>query len=249
MNELRLILLGIGLLVIAGIYMWDVYKSRKEIRSKIEKKSPSHYEFSEKIEITPKHDFDYDDLEAMEEFKDYLNKSRKDNPETEAVFMLDQEPESELVLEPDQSSKKSKPGKQEPGKDSLIVLYLMADKNKPYTGMKILDATKAVGMKYGSMDIFHFYESGEVISKKALFSLVNIVEPGLFDLKRMEHFKTHGLALFMQKSSSGDDEHIFDLLLDTAWKLVEILGGELQDDQHNVVDPLIVNSLREKLYS
>ena len=251
MNELRLILLGIGLLFIAGIYLWDMYKTRQRIRSRVEKKSPARNDYTEKIEITPKEEFDNDELEVLSGFKDFINNSRQDEPDSEPLSLKDDKQDLKST-DQEQKPKETEEKKTTRSKDTenkLIILYIMAEKNKHYTGPDILASTKEVGMKYGSMDIFHYYESGEIVSKKALFSLLNIVEPGLFDLKRIENFSTYGLALFMQISPDNDNELIFDLMLDTAWKLVEKLGGELHDEQHNVVDPLIVSSLRERLYS
>jgi cell division protein ZipA len=255
MNELRLILIGIGLLFIAGIYLWDAYKSRQQIRSRVEKISPEKDDYSDRIEITPKEEFDFNDLDALSEFKDFINDTRQDEQVSEPLSLKDvkqelkstiQDQEQEQKLE---ETKEKKTAHLKDTKRKLIILYIMAEKNKHFTGPEILAATKIIGMKYGSMDIFHYYESGEIVSKKALFSLLNIIEPGLFDLKQIEKFRTHGLALFMQISPGNDNEQIFDMMLDAAWKLVEILGGELHDEQHNFVDPIIVGSLREKLYS
>lgn len=250
MNDLRLILLGIGLLFIAGIYLWDVYKTKKHIRSRVEKFSADRNRHSRRVEITPMDEFD-NDMEVFSEFQEIISSSRqydtddepislnRDLPEPDISDKLEEEPPKEQGQQPAAKSTEKK----------LIVLYLMADKKKPYKGTEILKATEQVGMLYGSMDIFHYYESGQVVSKKALFSLINIIEPGLFDLKQMDKFSTHGLAMFMQVTGENNNELVFDMMLDTAWKLVEILGGELHDEQHNVIDPLIVNSLREKLYS
>ena len=262
MNDLRLILLGIGLLFIAGIYFWDVYKTKKHIRSRVEKFSSDQDRHAQRVEITPREDLDDDDLDAFSEFQELITSSRQDENDNEPLSLSREVPEPEIeqqlqdgyekeegedIVQEEEKTEEQKPVARADNK--LIVVYLMAGKNKPYTGTEILKATEQVGLRYGSMDIFHFYESGNVASKKALFSLLNIVEPGLFDLKQMEKFSTHGLAMFMQVSEENDNELIFDIMIDTAWKLVEILGGELHDDQHNVIDPLIVNSLREKLYS
>ena len=254
MNDLRLILLGIGLLFIAGIYLWDVYKTKKHIRSRVEKYSSDKNRLSHRVETTPMEEFD-DDMEAFSEFQEIITSSRRDETDNEPASLSREVPDADLSSgqeEYEYEEDEGQPEQQAAAKSTekkLIVFYLMADKKRPYKGTEIQKATEQVGMRYGSMDIFHYYESGNVASKKALFSMLNIVEPGLFDLKQMEKFSTHGLAMFMQVSEDSNNELVFDLMLDTAWKLVEILGGELHDEQHNVIDPLIVNSLREKLYS
>ena len=254
MNDLRLILLGIGLLFIAGIYLWDAYKTKKHIRSRVEKFSTDKNRHSQRVEVKPMEEFD-DDMEAFSEFQEIISSSRRDETDNEPISLNREVPEPGITSQSREEYEEAveQHEKQKPAAKStetkLIVFYLMADKNKPYKGTDILKATEQVGMRYGSMDIFHFYESGNVASKKALFSMLNIVEPGLFDLKQMEKFSTHGLAMFMQVTQENDNELVFDMMLDTAWKLVEMLGGELHDEQHNVIDPLIVNSIREKLYS
>ncbi|NIQ16410.1 MAG: hypothetical protein GTO02_19060, partial [Candidatus Dadabacteria bacterium] len=66
--------------------------------------------------------------------------------------------------------------------EKLIVLYIMAEKNKFFRGKDIIKATESVGMKFGKMKIFHYLDSGSSTSKHVLFSLLNITEPGYFDL-------------------------------------------------------------------
>ncbi len=102
MNELRLILLGIGLLFIAGIYLWDMYKTRQHIRSRVEKKSLERNDYIERIEITPKEEFEDYEQEVLSEFKNFINNSRQDEPDSEPLSLKDDKQELES---PDQEQK------------------------------------------------------------------------------------------------------------------------------------------------
>lgn len=240
MNELRLILLGIGLLIIAGIYFWEVFKTKRHIRSRVEKLKSEDYKHNARIEITPKEDLDDNDLKSLSNLKDFNFQTTESDSEVEIISEIDEDQVQEDLVTGDKPAKDT-------GVEKLIVLYIMAEENKLFKGKDIIKAMESVGMKFGAMNIFHYFGSGESKSKYALFSLLNITEPGYFDLDKIETFTTRGLALFMRINESIDGEKIFDTMLDTAWKLVELLDGELHDENHNFLDPAIVVSIREKI--
>ncbi len=237
MNNLRLILLGIGILIIAGIYIWGIVKSRRHIRSRVERSLPNDKNDIASIKIKPNDDLEDDFSVALAELENVSEPSHIEDSENPEELIE----ESESIDIP-HTTKSTKNITDEP----LLALYIMADQNKTFKGPDILKAVESVNMIYGPMKIFHHYGNGEVRSKEALFSLLNVVEPGYFDFNQIENFSTNGLALFMRLPAVDDGEMVFNKMLDTAWQLAKILGGELHDADHNFLEPARVNSMREK---
>ncbi len=119
----------------------------------------------------------------------------------------------------------------EPGADTpdngLITLFVRSVEGQQFRGPELVRCLNAVGMKHGEMSIFHHFGAGELRSRTTLFSAANMFEPGTFDLTRIEAFRTSGIVFFLQLPTSFEGAVAFELLLNTAQRLSELLGGEL----------------------
>ena len=104
----------------------------------------------------------------------------------------------------------------------------------------------ALGLRYGDMKIFHRYERPEE-KRGLLFSMANLVEPGSFDLDSMSSFETRGICLFLSLPGPKRSLYAFDLLIDTARKLVHNLGAEMKDENHSVITPQTVEHYRQRV--
>lgn len=114
----------------------------------------------------------------------------------------------------------------------FIVIRLMAAKDNPYVGYELMQALLSAGLRYGSRNIFHYYEEIEG-KEKILFSLASAVEPGTFELSQMGSITCPGLTLFMEYSNNSaiNPLNTLTLMLDTARQLSEDLGGQLLTDK------------------
>lgn len=127
--------------------------------------------------------------------------------------------------------------------DKVIVINVMAPQGDLFKGAELVDAIQASGMDYGDMQIFH-YESDENI----LFSLVNMVKPGVFDLSKLDELKTPGVSLFIQMpNAQGDGLEAFDTMLTTAQQLAKKLLGELRDETRSVLTHSAIDHLRQQV--
>ena len=109
----------------------------------------------------------------------------------------------------------------------VLSLIVMARPGRRFVGHQIRAALESVGLRYGEMEIFHYHDDDE--DDTPLFSAVNALKPGTFDLARLDELSTTGVALFMQLPGPSEDARVFELMLDTARHLAERLGGELGD--------------------
>lgn len=127
--------------------------------------------------------------------------------------------------------------------DKVIVINVMAPQGDLFKGTELMDAIQASGMHYGDMQIFH-YQSDEDI----LFSLVNMVKPGVFDLSKLDELKTPGVSLFVQMpNAQGDGLEAFDTMLTVAQQLAKKLLGELRDETRSVLTHSAIDHIRQQV--
>jgi cell division protein ZipA len=130
--------------------------------------------------------------------------------------------------------------------DDLLVLYITSPSHISFNGLSISKAADEVGMIYGHMNIFHHFGPGKLHSGQPLFSLANMHEPGSFDLGRMSDLKTKGLAVFMYSPASIDASVVFELFLNTAQRLAELLGGTVRTADNEALNNASIKTLRGK---
>jgi cell division protein ZipA len=130
--------------------------------------------------------------------------------------------------------------------EDVIVINVMARPRDEISGNDLLRALLSVGLRYGAMNIFHRHE--QITGKgSTLFSAVNIVEPGTFDLNRMEDFRTPGICLFMRLPGPKRSIYAFDQLVESARKISNMLGADLKDEHHSVLTPQTIEHYRQRV--
>ena len=87
-----------------------------------------------------------------------------------------------------------------PLEDSIILLRLMADVERPYRGYELLQALLSAGLRYdGRQKIFHRYAQPNGRGR-CLFSLASVQSPGVFDMDTMGGYSCPGLVVFFPVS-------------------------------------------------
>lgn len=127
-----------------------------------------------------------------------------------------------------------------------ITIHIMAPREYPYNGYELLQALLANGLRYGAMNIFHRHET-KTGRGRVLFSLASANKPGTFELSKMGSFSCPGLTLFMILNNLSDPMNAFDAMLETARQLVEDLGGELWNEQREVLNMDKVAKIRTRI--
>ncbi len=153
-------------------------------------------------------------------------------------------------LEKDMSntSAKAEPVSQ-PAKEpemQVIVLNVHCSGNDPFIGSKLFDSMKQNGLLYGDMDIFHRHAdlSG---TGKVLFSVANMMQPGTLKHDDPEQFSTKGISFFMTLPGFGEAEQNFKVMLRTAQQIADDLGGNVLDDQRNLMTPDRLDAYRKQI--
>ncbi|MEJ2453704.1 MAG: cell division protein ZipA [Candidatus Thiodiazotropha sp.] len=127
----------------------------------------------------------------------------------------------------------------------LIIQINVRAKKAPFAGPAIEKAMQETGMVLSDMAIYQRLASDG--SRKVLYNLASMVEPGVFPAKAMADFTTPGLTLFAQLPGPGDSMMIFSDMLYTAERLAAMLVGDLQDDSHSALTKQTIEHLRERI--
>lgn len=127
----------------------------------------------------------------------------------------------------------------------LIIQINVRAKKEPFDGVAIAKAMQETGMVLSDMSIYQRLSSDG--SRKVLYNLASMVEPGVFPHKDLSDFSTPGLTLFAQLPGPGDSLMIFSDMLYTAERLAAMLAGDLQDETHSVLSKQTIEHLRERI--
>ncbi|MBD1559156.1 cell division protein ZipA [Vibrio sp. S9_S30] len=290
MQELRLVLIIVGLLAIAALLFHGLWTSKKEGKAKFGNKPHRKLENVEQEEpdyaatraFAPEDDFEvirkprtepefnredaeketpsFDPLvdsdEPLPSFSsiDDADVAARTNVEepldssdatlSEAQEVIEPRPQEELsqVAETDIQAKKAEPEKEM----EVLVLNVHCAGATPFVGTSLFESMKQNGLLYGEMDIFHRHAdmSG---TGKVLFSVANMMQPGTLAHDDPETFETKGISFFMTLPCFGEADQNFKLMLKTAQQIADDLGGNVLDDQRNLMTPDRLDAYRKQI--
>ena len=131
----------------------------------------------------------------------------------------------------------------ESGPESLlIILYIMSPKGHVFAGEGIHAVMTSAGLVHGEHQIYHYMEND-----MSVFSIANAIEPGYFDLSRLQNTTTPGLAVFMQLPGPMECRKAFDRLIEISQRLATALSGELCDEHRVSLTQQTITHLKEKV--
>lgn len=113
-----------------------------------------------------------------------------------------------------------------PERRKIFALRLSAAEQK-FPGTKLKAAFDAEVLHHGKYGIFHRVH----IDGATVFSIADISEPGHFDIETMEAGTFAGVTLFTQLPGPLPAEHAFNDMLACASRLQQAIGGKLQDER------------------
>lgn len=134
-----------------------------------------------------------------------------------------------------QPAQQAQPQQEEalPDPRDVLVLHVVAREGQVLAGAELLPCLLELNFKYGEMEIFHRHEDNAGTGK-VLFSLANMLKPGVFDPDTMEQFSTHGIVLFMTLPCHGEAVMNFSLMLNSACQLADDLDALVLDGQRQL---------------
>ena len=240
-EELRWVLIIISVIVIGGLLIHGLWSVRKK-----DAPMPSHSERVEPAEsVAAAHDPELitepeSKVRDEPQFGD-LSFSAADEEQTQSSqAQSDVDSHDEHASDEQVSSETADEAEPVQPSDFIIVHIQMPD-GLTMEGSKLLPAVNTLGFKYSEEGFFnrHLDPAGH---GPVLFRLVNMYNPGTFDIDNMEQFSTAGVSLFMTLPCDGDGLAAFNMLHSAAKKLADEFGATILDSQR---EEMSVDSVRE----
>ncbi|HYE37317.1 cell division protein ZipA C-terminal FtsZ-binding domain-containing protein [Methylocaldum sp.] len=238
-DTVRLILLVIGVIVIAGIYVWGRHK--RKILDFLQRRG----EFDE-LDFDPSIDKEPPDYDQEDEFESVRVLNRNERRFSDDEFDLGEEAE-DVVPAPQQPTRTapSEPAKTAAlGAPFLIQLSVVAGDDFVFVGEELKNALLDLDLIHGDMGIFHRYDPE---FRKPLFSVASLVKPGTFPIDDMESFECPGVVLFFQPATVDDPLSVFDDLVNTSHELAIRLNGIEWDETRRPLTEEKIAQMRNRL--
>ena len=109
----------------------------------------------------------------------------------------------------------------EPITRDVFIFNVVAREGTTVRGHELLQFFLTAGFRFGDMSIFHRHENSDGTGP-ILFSIANMMQPGTFDLDKMEQFSSQGVSFFL--SAPNEDINIkkaFDMMLLAVEQMAE----------------------------
>lgn len=152
--------------------------------------------------------------------------------------MSNAEPEPAIQIQINEPNPEIVSLEEKPSSDAaaqqMVTLYVVAPEHQLFRGDVVVQNLEALGFQFGEYQIFHRHIDNA--TSPILFSVANMMQPGVFDLAKLDQFTTVGLVFFMQLPSVGNDLVNLRLMIRTVESFAQAIGGFVLDEQHELFD-------------
>jgi cell division protein ZipA len=244
MNELRWILIGFGIVLLAAIYLWGrrgnraaasedaLLRTRPEptmqatestLLRAAEESSPAPADVLDDMPpVEPP-----DHSTAHEPWRGRVEPTFADAPTEEMPVRAPQTSPAAATATaaPTLSSSEAPQARRVERRKILSLRIAMAPQR--VEGAKLLEALLAESLQHGKYSIFHrLHTDGSIV-----FSVASMIEPGTFDLDKIAEAQYPGITMFTQLPGPVPGMHALNEMIACARRLQANVGGTLQDER------------------
>ena len=133
------------------------------------------------------------------------------------------------------------------GRELVVALTILTRDERALAGPVLREAFAAFNLSPDDHGMFHHYGNRHGSLREPVFSVANVLEPGVFDLDAMDELATPGLCLFLHRPGPLPAAVAFDLMLDVGARLSRALDAVLCDDQRCRLTVQATQALRERV--
>ena len=131
-----------------------------------------------------------------------------------------------------------------PGLDQVVVIWVAAKEGTSFGGHEVVKALADNGLRYCNDALFRKFD---VDSGEELFSVVNGLEPGTFDLSDLDALSTPRIVMLLSLVSATTGLAAFSEMLDAAQEISISLGGELGDENMGPMTGQTIEHYRQRI--
>ncbi len=241
MDNLRLILILIGVLILAGIVLFHNHGKARKRRRATRRREPA-------VGDAPREEPAAGDSEAGSE--ESVRQPSLGSLEADEHPLSEGRREPVLSAEPAASAQAAdgpgpgSGGDDNPDSEKIVIVYLKRRNEKKISGVELLDAALKAGLVFGEMNIFHRRQEG---GERSVFSMADISNPGTFDPTSWNLYETPGVTLFLTLPGPLSGLDAWDAMLATGQRLAELLDADLLDDEQCLVTRQRIAQIREEM--
>ena len=239
-DTVRLLLLALGVIILAAIYVWGRYgqslirRLKQNLRHSYHRSEPQDQQILDELEP-----FDYSSSPHIRREPDLkgfdYSLSEQDELLDEADLGLDNAP-TETLFETHHEGPEAPP--------FLIQISVVAGPGRFFDGLELKQSLLDSDLLFGEMGVFHRFDREY---KQSLFSVASLVEPGTFPIEEMEDFECPGIVLFFQTARVSNPLQVYDDLVETSRELASRLHGVQWDESRQPLTAGKISHMRNLL--
>ena len=229
-EELRWVLIVISVFVIGGLLIHGLWSVRKKENAELpasERVEPVQEQQPSSVHTEPQEPtLAQREEPQMSELNFSADEPQIDVSPADTAIEDDLEVVTEEAVDTQQDAPKDVA--------DFVIVHIQMPEGLTMQGSKLLPAVNTLGFKYSEEGFFnrHLDPAGQ---GSVLFRLVNMYNPGTFDIDNMEQFSTAGVSLFMTLPCDGDGLAAFNMLHSAAKKIADEFGADILDAERNVM--------------
>lgn len=167
-------------------------------------------------------------------------------PERKPAVRRQREPEAVAAASAAAKPEPAPASREPAAPEEVLIINVVARSEEGFPGGAMLQSIMESGLRFGEMNIFHRHESmtgnGDV-----LFSMANALKPGVFNPDELEHSHVRAVSFFMGLPGPRHPKQALDLMIASARKLAQELGGDLKDEHRSVLTAQTIEHYRQRI--
>lgn len=236
--ELRIALIVVASIVVIVFYVWYRASSKDYVNNSVTQDDQPFDTDMEDFLTMPERD-------AKEELPDDLRfefqgvskqlRDEKLNARVQAAQLQrhEKQPSSTDILDSD-------------NKELLMIMHVVAKQGAYFTGPMIKKMMTELDLHFGEMGAFHF-SVDRLGKKQSIYCILNMFQPGSFDIQHMAGLETRGLTMVLQLPGPEDCLKSYNIMCEHAQRLATFLNGDLLDQDHNIMTTQAITHYKEQV--
>jgi cell division protein ZipA len=131
-------------------------------------------------------------------------------------------------------------------KELLMIMHVVAKQGAYFTGPMIKHMMAELDLQHGEMGAYH-YSVDRLGKKHSIYMILNMFQPGSFDIKNMADLETRGLTLVLQLPGPEDALKSYNIMCEHAQRLATFLNGDLLDQDQNAITTQAISHYKEQV--